>query len=101
VKKIKLITSFEMKVKYFPTPTIIEAAQSLYSGQNVKEISRSHAGAENLTETTNAVISAIKEAQTTNSKDHLFHNRCSWCRKNFGRLKILCITGNLKQMKKN
>jgi putative protein kinase ArgK-like GTPase of G3E family len=54
--------------KYFPTPTIIEAAQSLYSGQNVKEISRSHAGAENLTETTNAVISAIKEAQTTNSK---------------------------------
>jgi hypothetical protein len=54
--------------KYFPTPTIIEAAQSLYAGQNVNEISRSHAGAENLTETTNAVIKAIKEAQETNSK---------------------------------
>ena len=54
--------------KYFPTPTIIEAAQSLYAGQNVKEISRSHAGAENLTQTTNAVIDAIKEAQANNSK---------------------------------
>jgi len=54
--------------KYSPTPTIIEAAQTLYSGQNVSEISRSHAGAENLTNTTNAVIDAIKQAQKTKSK---------------------------------
>ncbi len=54
--------------KYSPTPTIIEAAQILYSGQNVSEISRSHAGAENLTNTTTAVIDAIKQAQTTKSK---------------------------------
>lgn len=54
--------------KYSPTPTIIEAAQILYSGQNVSEISRSHAGAENLTSTTNAVIDAIKQAQQTKSK---------------------------------
>lgn len=54
--------------KYSPTPTIIEAAQILYSGQNVSEISRSHAGAENLTSTTNAVIDAIKQAQKTKSK---------------------------------
>lgn len=52
---------------YFPTPTIIEAAQALYAGQDVKEISRSHAE-ENLTVTTSAVIEAIKEAQSTNSK---------------------------------
>lgn len=56
------------KSRYSPTPTIIEAAQLLYSGQNVKEVSRSHAGAKNLTETTNAVINAIKEAQANNSK---------------------------------
>lgn len=54
--------------KYSPTPTIIEAAQILYSGQNVSEISRSHAGAENLTSTTNAVIDAIRKAQKTKSK---------------------------------
>ena len=54
--------------KYIPTPTIIEAAQVLYSKQNVYEISRSHAGAENLTSTTNSVIDAIKQAQKTKSK---------------------------------
>lgn len=54
--------------KYSPTPTIIEAAQTLYAGQNVKEISRSHAGAENLSATTSAIISAIREAQESNSK---------------------------------
>jgi DUF2075 family protein len=54
--------------KYSPTPTIIEAAQTLYSGQSVSEISRSHAGAENLTNTTSAVLNAIEQAQKTNSK---------------------------------
>ncbi len=51
---------------YSPTPTIIEMAQTLYSGQSVSEISRH--GADNLTDTTNAVINAIKEAQATDSK---------------------------------
>ncbi len=54
--------------KYSPTPTIIEAAQRLYSGQSVAEISRNHAGEENLTSTTNAVLKAIKDAQETKSK---------------------------------
>jgi len=54
--------------EYLPTPTIIEAAQSLYSGQSVTEISRNHAGAENLSATTTCVLNAIKEAQITNSK---------------------------------
>lgn len=48
--------------EYVPTPTIIEAAQFLFAGQNVKEISRSHAGTVNLTKTTDAVINAIKFA---------------------------------------
>ncbi|MFW6155401.1 MAG: DUF2075 domain-containing protein, partial [Planctomycetota bacterium] len=34
---------------YLPTPTIIESAQALYAGQNVREISRCHAGVHNLT----------------------------------------------------
>ena len=36
---------------YKPTPTIIEAAQALFKGHNVKEISRSDSGAINLTKT--------------------------------------------------
>lgn len=52
--------------KYSPTPTIIEMAQTLYSGQSVSEISRH--GADNLTDTTNAVIDAIRQAQATDSK---------------------------------
>jgi len=54
--------------EYLPTPTIIEAAQHLFSGHCVKEISRSHAGLENLTDTTNAILKAIKEAQENDEK---------------------------------
>lgn len=54
--------------EYLPTPTIIEAAQHLFSGQNVKEISRSHAGSENLTATTDSILRAIKLAQENDEK---------------------------------
>src|SRR5262249_39033569 len=36
--------------RYYPTPTIIEAATSLYNGHSVADISRSDAGAINLTQ---------------------------------------------------
>jgi hypothetical protein len=52
--------------KYSPTPTIIEMAQTLYAGQSVSEISRH--GADNIVETTTAVLDAIKQAQAKNSK---------------------------------
>lgn len=41
--------------RYFPTPTIIEAAQAMYRSHSVQEISRSDATVHNLTETTNAI----------------------------------------------
>ncbi len=53
---------------YYPTPTIIEAAQTLYSGKSVVEISRSHARIKNLTRTSNAVIDAINQAKQNNEK---------------------------------
>lgn len=53
---------------YAPTPTIIEAAQTLFSGKTVEEISRSHAGTKNLTKTKDAVIRAIHKARTNNEK---------------------------------
>nr|WP_067063422.1 DUF2075 domain-containing protein [Mucilaginibacter sp. L294] len=53
---------------YSPTPTIIEAAQTLYAGKSVVEISRSHAGTKNLTKTSEAVVAAIKHAKANNEK---------------------------------
>jgi len=52
-----------LKSVYCPTPTIIEAAQALYKGHNVSEISRSEAGAENLTRTANAIGGIISECR--------------------------------------
>ncbi|MCU1234881.1 MAG: hypothetical protein JWP63_2848 [Candidatus Solibacter sp.] len=54
--------------EYAPTPTIIEAARFLYEGQNVRAISRCHAGAENLTKTSAAVLRAIQQARQENRK---------------------------------
>jgi hypothetical protein len=56
------------KSAYNPTPTIIEAAQALYGGHDVYEISRSHAGAENLTKTSEAIVQAIRKARKSKSK---------------------------------
>jgi hypothetical protein len=49
--------------RYRPTPTIVEAAQALYRGHDVEEISRSEAGAENLTQTADYVANAIETAK--------------------------------------
>lgn len=52
------------KGAYHPTPTIIEAAKALYAGQRVEEISRTDAGAKNLSITTaeiNRIIEVAKE----------------------------------------
>ena len=54
--------------RYRPTPTIVEAAQALYRGHAVEEISRSEAGAENLTHTADYVASAIEAAKRNKRK---------------------------------
>jgi hypothetical protein len=54
--------------RYKPTPTIIEAAQALYLGHSVIEISRSDAGATNLTETSRAIGRIIAEAKARRQK---------------------------------
>ncbi len=53
---------------YHPTPTIVEAAQALYKGHKVDEISRSDAGAINLTKTCSHVSRVIDEAKENNKK---------------------------------
>lgn len=54
--------------EYLPTPTIVEAAQAMYRGHNVKEITRSDAGAENLTVTTDEINKIIEYSKENNRK---------------------------------
>ncbi|MGV8915356.1 MAG: DUF2075 domain-containing protein [Kaistella sp.] len=53
---------------YSPTPTIIEAAISLYNNHNVDEITRSDADAKNLKQTTSYISEVIKLAKSENKK---------------------------------
>ncbi len=53
---------------YSPTPTIIEAAVSLYNNHSVEEITRSDAAAINLTKTTGAISDIIDSAKTHQRK---------------------------------
>jgi hypothetical protein len=53
---------------YRPVPTIIEAAETLYAGHNVREIAHSHAGAINLTLTSDLLVEIIQRAQQHGEK---------------------------------
>lgn len=57
-----------VNAQYSPTPTIIEAAQAMYQGHSVKEISRNDAGAVNLTKTSDAIKSIIAECSAKRQK---------------------------------
>ena len=58
--------------EYLPTPTIVEAAQALYRGHNVHEITRSDAGAENLTVTTDEINRIIDHSKANHRKSICF-----------------------------
>ncbi len=58
--------------EYLPTPTIIEAAQALYRGHNVNDITRSDAGAENLTVTTKEINAIIEFSKANDKKSICF-----------------------------
>ena len=57
---------------YKPTPTIIEAAQALYKGHNVQEISRSDSGAINLSKTADCINRVINESKEKSQKSICF-----------------------------
>jgi len=57
-----------IKGSYSPTPTIIEAAVSMYKNHSVDEITRRDADAKNLTDTTNSVSEIIAYAQRESKK---------------------------------
>jgi hypothetical protein len=57
---------------YKPTPTIVEAAQALYKGHNVKEITRSDSGAINLSKTANSINATIEKSKREKLKSICF-----------------------------
>lgn len=56
------------KGRYQPTPTIIEAATSLYANHSVEDISRSDASAINLSQTSDEVAAIIKRSRDNSEK---------------------------------
>lgn len=58
--------------RYKPTPTIIEAAQALYQQHDVAEITRSDAGAENLSITAQTIDEIIAKAKLYKQKSICF-----------------------------
>jgi hypothetical protein len=58
--------------QYMPTPTIIEAAQALYHGHRVKDISRSDSEAFNLSLTTETINQIIDKSKTNKEKSICF-----------------------------
>jgi len=57
---------------YVPTPTIIEAAQALYRGHGVTDISRNDASAVNLNLTTSAINAIIEKSKSEHKKSICF-----------------------------
>lgn len=53
---------------YRPVPTIIEAAEALYAGHDVREIASSHADAKNLGDTSERLVHRIQQAQQNRTK---------------------------------
>ena len=58
--------------RYKPTPTIVEAAQALYRGHSVDDISRNEAGAENLSVTSSYIASVVARSRQEKIKSICF-----------------------------
>lgn len=56
------------KASYRPTPTIVEAARSLYAQHSVEAIARFDAGAQNLRRTSKRIEELVDEARATGQK---------------------------------
>ena len=68
----RIVGSVWERGRYLPTPTIIEAARALYAGHSVENISRTDAGATNLTITSKSIDSIIENSQRLQRKSLCF-----------------------------
>ncbi|MFO1471015.1 MAG: DNA/RNA helicase domain-containing protein [Turneriella sp.] len=67
-----LNTESWLQGRYSPTPTIIEAAQALYRGHNVAEISRSDSSNNSLSKTSDAISNIINNSRENKRKSICF-----------------------------
>lgn len=67
-----IIVNDWLQSRYKPTPTIIEAAQALYRGHHVEEISRSDSGAINLSKTSKIISEIISSSKRNGVKSICF-----------------------------
>jgi hypothetical protein len=72
------------RASYHPTPTIVEAARSLYAQHSVEAIARFDAGAQNLHVTSRRIEELVDEAQAKGRKRICFVTGVPGRRKNFG-----------------
>ncbi len=82
---------------YKPTPTIIEAAQALYKGHGVEEISRSDAGAFNLSKTSETISSIIENSKSNNKKSICFITGVPGSGKTLAGLNIANLRNNVNE----
>jgi hypothetical protein len=75
---------------YRPTPSIIEAAEALYAGHDVAEISRSGAGAENLSRTASAIAHVVQQMRAEGGKAICFVTGVPGAGKTLAGLNIAC-----------
>ena len=86
---------------YKPTPTIIQAAQALYTGHNVKEISRSDAHAHNLKETTEEILDLMYFSKINKEKSICFITGVPGAGKTLAGLNIANLTQDTKTYNEN
>ena len=82
---------------YKPTPTIIEAATALYKKHNVSEISRSDAGTENLSVTSECISHIIDFSKSNNRKSICFVTGVPGAGKTLAGLNIANLRSNYEQ----
>ena len=82
------------KADYCPTPTIVEAAQVLYSRHSVEDISRNDAGAINLTKTSQAIADVVARCQRAGEKAVCFVTGVPGAGKTLAGLNIASRTGD-------
>jgi hypothetical protein len=82
---------------YKPTPTIIEAATALYKKHNVAEISRSDAGAENLSITSKCISDIIDYSKNNKVKSICFVTGVPGAGKTLAGLNIANLRSNYEE----
>lgn len=67
--KLKSISASDWNTsRYFPVPTIIEAASAVYGNHDVKNLAYSRSGNDNLESTQNAIATSVRDARARSTK---------------------------------